>query len=76
MTMMVRARLRIGVDVHRPSPQLLRADASLVDCGRAVHAGGGGGVGVEAVAGDHGDAFVFPDGLSVCKSDEGEDMAC
>lgn len=59
MPMMMRARLGIGMDVHRPRPQLLRADAGFVDRGGAVHARRRGGVGVEVVPRDDGDAFVY-----------------
>lgn len=69
MPMMMRARLRIGVDMHRPGPQLLRADTGLVDRGRAVHARRRGRVGVEAVAGDDGYAFVCWSRSAMCEVD-------
>ena len=58
--MVVRARLRVRVDGHGPGPELLRADAREVDGGRAVHAGGLRGVGVEGARWNDGHAGVLP----------------
>ena len=50
----------VGVDGDCAGPDLLGADAGVVDGGLAEHAGGLGGVGVELVALDDADAVVAP----------------
>ncbi len=58
--MMMCAGFCIGMDRHRPGPNLLRADASEVDRGLSVHAGGLRGVRVKRASRDHAHAVVFP----------------
>lgn len=60
MPMMMRSRLRIGMNMHRPRPELLCSDAGEVYRCRAVHAGSLSGVMVEGVGGDDADALRFP----------------
>ncbi len=57
---MMRAGLGVGVDLDRPGPDLLRADAGEIDRRGAVHARGLRGVRVELVAGDDFDPVDFP----------------
>ena len=59
-TVVVSAGLGVGIDMHRPGPYLLRADASMIDRRGALHAGRLRGVGVELVAGDHLDPVDLP----------------
>lgn len=63
MPVMMRPSLGIGVNMHRPRPEFLCPYASEIYRGGAVHAGGLGGVGVEAVGGDDADAGCFPVGF-------------
>src|SRR4030095_1379649 len=56
----MRAGLRVGVDMDRAGPDLLRPDAREVERRGAVHAGGLRRVGVELIAGDHLDAVGLP----------------
>ena len=56
----MRAGLGVGVDVDRPGPDFLSADAGFVDRGGAVHAGGLRGVGVELIGLDHPHAVRAP----------------
>ena len=60
---MMRARLGLGMDDHRPGPELLRAGARMRDRRRAIHAGRLRGVGVELVARDDAHAVQPPFGL-------------
>ena len=57
---MMRASLGIGVDGHRPGPDLLRADAGMIDRGATVHAWGLRRVGVERSRRDHPHPVMFP----------------
>jgi hypothetical protein len=59
-SVVMRAGLGAGVDVHRAGPQLLRPDPGEVDRRRAVHAERLGRVGVERAAGDDPDAGMLP----------------
>ena len=58
--MVVGTGFGVGVDVDGAGPDFLGADTGEVDGGGAVHAGGLGGVGVQAVAGDDADAVFAP----------------
>ena len=58
--MMVRAGLGVGMDRDRAGPDLLRADAGMVDRRLAVHAGRLRGVGIERVARDDPHAVMLP----------------
>jgi hypothetical protein len=60
VAVVVRASLGVGMDRDGAGPELLSSDTRKVDGGCARHAGCLGGVGVEAVGGDDGDAGVFP----------------
>jgi hypothetical protein len=64
-TVMARAGLGIGTDVHRPGPQFLYTRARKVDGGFAVHAGRLRGVGVQLVGADNADAVVLPAGVGL-----------
>ena len=59
----MRARLRIRMDVHGARPQLVRADAGVRDRRLPVHAGRLGGVRIELVVRDDAHAVVLPTGL-------------
>src|SRR5215204_4023213 len=61
--MMMRARLRIGVNGDRAGPKLLRSGAREVDGGLAIHAGGLRGIRIERGARDNAHAIVLPLGL-------------
>src|SRR5688572_1579691 len=60
LAMMVRSRLGVGVDGHRTCPDLLRADARIVDRRLAIHARSLRCVRIESVARDHPHAVMFP----------------
>src|SRR3569832_788029 len=60
LAVMVDAGLGVGGDRHGAGPDLLRADARLVDCGLAEHAGRLRGVRIELVAFDDAHAVVLP----------------
>jgi hypothetical protein len=57
---MMHAGLGIGLDRDRAGPDLLRADAGMVDRGLPEHAGRLRRVGVELVAGDDPHAVMLP----------------
>jgi hypothetical protein len=60
MAVVVRPGLRIGVDVDRAGPELLRADAGEIDRRLAVHARRLRRVGVELAGGHDPHAVVLP----------------
>src|SRR6185436_20190328 len=64
LAVMMRAGLGIRSDADGARPDLLRADASVVDRGLAIHAGRLRRVGVERRSRDHADAVVFPFGFA------------
>lgn len=60
VAVVVRARLGVGVDVHRPGPDLLRPHSRKVHRRGAVHARRRVRIRIERAAGDHAHAFVLP----------------
>lgn len=70
VAVVVRARLGVGMDVHRPGPDLLRPHAREVDRRGAVHARRRVRIRIERPARDHAHAFVLPavawSGMRVC----------
>ncbi len=56
----VGAGLGVGLDAHGAGPQLLRADARVVDRGLAVHAGCLRGIAIERLARNDAHAVVLP----------------
>ena len=77
MPVMMRASLGIGVDGHRPGPDLLRSGAGMIDHGATVHAWRLRRVGVERSCRDHPHPvmFLFPDRawLQPCWHQTGQD---
>jgi hypothetical protein len=63
MAVVMRAGLRVRMDVHGAGPQLLRAHAREVDRRLAVHAGRLRGVRIELIGADDTHAVALPAGF-------------
>src|SRR5262249_45142341 len=60
LTVMMRAGLRVRTNIHRTSPNLLGADAGIIDGGLAIHARRLRGIGIERVGRNDAHAIVLP----------------